>query len=444
MNKKRILFFSIISAVLLVVIVLILILTRHNYAYTITMDINPSLEINLNKNKKIVRVKPLNKDAKDLIKNIDIKGKNFSEAVNVIRDEIVEKGYINSNDSVDIVIYSNLDDAINAVDDSFKEIDISPNIIVIDNITNHDKKLAKKYDVSPAKIVYLKELTKDNENIDIEDVVNNPIGSIIETIETGKTCPKGYFLEGDWCYKEIKRTKVKKDLVCPSMYKEYNGDCYKYADLIDTDEYECNDDETLDKDKCIRRNEALAHYDEFICEKGEKVSCGKVNGRDEEDTCFRCVDESKREYPTYICVKVIDGVCYGGAGKPHIDGKCLNGDIEYNGKCYEKRQYQYTCKDGRIVDFKDSFCPGDPAVTDPTPLYYCSEGETLVGSNCVSENIRDASIKRTCPTGYKLINNDMCLDLSLTTEKENGFVYDSEYSRIVNGECIIYDAVEAK
>lgn len=445
MNKKKLIMTGIICLVVLISVIIFILLKGKSYAYTITMDINPSVEINLNKDKKIVRVKALNKDAKDLIKDMHIKGKNFNEAVNVIRDEIVAKGYSNSNDSVDIVLYSNLDDAFSAIDDSFKEINISPNIIVVDEISKEDKKLAKKYDVSPAKIAYLKEVTKDKDNIDIKDIADNPVGSIKETIETGKTCPKGYFLEGDWCYKESKRNKVKKDLICPSDYREYNGVCYKSAEFIDTTEYECSDDETLEGDKCIRINEVPAKHSEFTCEKGEKVSCDTVNGRKEDGNCFKCVDQSKREYPTYICVKVIDGVCYGGAGKPHIDGKCLNGDIEYNGKCYEKRQYQYVCKDGRIVESKDSFCPGDPAVTDPVPVYYCdNEEETLVGSNCVSENIRDASLKRICPTGYVIINNDMCLNLSVTTKKENGLVCESEFSKIINGECVIYDVVEAK
>ena len=45
------------------------------------------------------------------------------------------------------------------------------NIIVVKELSKEDKALAKKYNVSPAKISYIKEITSKNKKISIDNLV---------------------------------------------------------------------------------------------------------------------------------------------------------------------------------------------------------------------------------------------------------------------------------
>lgn len=51
-----------------------------------------------------------------------------------------------------------------------------------------DEKLAKEYNVSPAKIAYIKTIVKENEGINVEDLANKSVSEINETKITGKYC----------------------------------------------------------------------------------------------------------------------------------------------------------------------------------------------------------------------------------------------------------------
>ncbi len=447
MKKKNIIPIVAVIIVLLIGTLCFLIFNKsEKVASIITLDINPSIELKLNDDKKVISVNALNEDAKELITG-DIKGEDIEEALGILVDNIKKSKFINDDSSVSVVLYSENIEIEPVVSRIFADKDVRASLIVIDKITDEDKELAEKYNVSPAKIAYIKDVIKENPNIDMESIVDSPIQSIEETKVTGKTCPKDYYLEGDWCYKETNRTKAKDGQVCPEFYREYNGKCYYEGEVIEKDEYVCHDDETLNGDKCIINRELTPRYDDYKCDKGTKVSCAKINGEAENsnNNCYKCVDESRVEKPTYICVVKQNGNCYGGQGKPHIDGKCINGDIEYNGKCYEKRQYEYVCKNGKIVNSKDSYCPGDPAVTDAIPVYYCNpEDGELVGNHCVKKEERNAERKRECSNGTTLVEDRMCLDLNKTTEKTNGLVCEGENTRQINNECITYEIIESK
>ena len=62
--------------------------------YKVLLDVNPSIEISVNEEDIITDVQSLNTDAEAIIEGKDIAGKELTEGVNTLLDELVDKGYI--------------------------------------------------------------------------------------------------------------------------------------------------------------------------------------------------------------------------------------------------------------------------------------------------------------------------------------------------------------
>ena len=63
-------------------------------AYKVMLDVNPSIEISVSREDVIMDVQSLNPDADAIIEGKEVKGKELSEGVNILVDELVDKGYI--------------------------------------------------------------------------------------------------------------------------------------------------------------------------------------------------------------------------------------------------------------------------------------------------------------------------------------------------------------
>ena len=63
------------------------------YAY-VDVDINPSLRFLINGNGKVEAVKPINDDARNIIKDLDFEGKTLKEAILSLIDISMERGII--------------------------------------------------------------------------------------------------------------------------------------------------------------------------------------------------------------------------------------------------------------------------------------------------------------------------------------------------------------
>ena len=209
---------------------------------SITLDINPSIRINLNRKGIVKSVKALNEDAKEVVN--DLEGKILNDTLDKLAENIVEKGYVDDR-HLEIILYTkgkiSNGEVIDKVIDSFKEQEVDTSVIIVENISKEDKKLAKKYDISPSKASYINSIIDTNENIEPEALVEKSVEELKETKQTGKYCDAGYSLEGDLCVKEIKREKASSGNVCPEGYAEYNNKCYEESSVINLEEYECVD-----------------------------------------------------------------------------------------------------------------------------------------------------------------------------------------------------------
>ena len=150
--KKKIL----ISIVICIALVVGFILYNNRTVSIITLDINPSIQINLDKKGLVKKVIALNKDAKDIIS--DVNGKTFDEALNTISQKVIDKGYAEGQ-QVTILFHAegklNKDIYQEKVIGAFTSKSIQTELITVDKVTKEDEALAKKYNISKAKAAYI-------------------------------------------------------------------------------------------------------------------------------------------------------------------------------------------------------------------------------------------------------------------------------------------------
>ena len=420
---------------------------------TITLDINPSIEINLNRKEKVKSIIALNGDAKEIINN-NLKGKSLYDTLNIIVENLIDKDYVNSNDLVDVVLYSkgnisneNLENILSRL---LGDRNIPVNIITVENITKEDKELAKKYNISPAKVAYIKTITKDKENINISDLANKSVSEIKETKETGRYCEEGWTLEGDFCLKEKERIKASSGKVCPKEYYEVGGKCYHEEEGEVSNELTCPNGFILKDNNCVS-NEEIEPNIEYTCSKGELIT--DPRGLKPGTKTPTCVDKSTGKAPTQRCLTInhtmIDGKCADGP-KPTINGGCEAGDYLIGGGCYTiDNEDQWVCTDGGIYEKSKGtytdLCPETLTYIEPTvSKLICPNGFTLKDSKCVREDTIDAFYKKVCPSKYTLLDEGRCINYEKTVSKEDGFVCAVENSRLKGNICIIYEIIEAK
>lgn len=444
MNKKYMIISSITVVIILIIALLISIIPGKERIFrTITLDINPSIEINLDKNDKVISVKALNEDAKEIIED-NLKDKSFDDVLRSISNKLIEKDYGKDKDIVMLINSSGEDDydeLRNKINDSFRDIDVHVEIISIDKVSSEDKEFAKEHNITPYKAAYLNMIKEENENVDIEKLIDKPIEEITEVKNTGNYCDDGYFLEGDFCYKEIERVPADSGDVCPREYMNYNGKCYREEPYLEKENYKCSDGFVLKDNKCINTNSFEA---DGVCESDHYIK--------EEDMCLEeVIIGDAYEYCRDPGRTLYNGKCL--ATKPTINGGCLNGDMLYNGKCVNTRNDYYLsewkCSNGEILSnhngellYPDKKCREQKKVK-PTS-YKCPDEFILDGKTCTRTEIQDPQKERYCPSGFTKVDFDRCINLNDVKDYETGFVCNKENSKVIGDICVIYEIIEAK
>ncbi len=446
MKNKKVLIITVVITLLVICSVLLYFKLRGS---TIYLDINPSIEIKITNNEDVISVTALNEDANDIISN-EFVGKTFENVLNLLAKSLIDKGYVDDG-KIAIIAYATgnikKDDIKWKIANNFESEGIYVDVFVIDKITKEDEELAHKYNITPSKAAYINSVIKENDKIDFEYLVDKSASEINEILFTGNYCEDGYTLNGDFCKKELDRVAAINDDICPSDTYFKDDKCYQITIGHETEEFYCMmAHEELRGKECYFKEVSEPEYRSFECPTGKKELCGRLSNDPESEwdkNCYICI--TKYEFPTYACVKKINGKCYQGPGKPHIDGKCLNGDIDIGGKCYEYKKYDYKCSDGVILPTEDTYCPNLTEYVRATPTDpFCQDGYKLEGDKCVFESITLAKRKMGCEDGYTLVDNDSCVDFNHEVDKINGYRCDNEKYEVKGNYCILYDIVKAK
>lgn len=444
--KKKVIIPIIVAILILAIGTIGFIYWNNRIVTTIILDINPSIEINLDKNENVKSIIALNDDAKDIINN-NVEGKSLDYTFEVLITNLVEKGYVDDDKNLEVILHVDGERTNKSVSEQMEFIfgkkEVHTDVVIIEKITKEDKELAKKYNVSPAKISYVKSIVQDNDNISFDTIINDSVSELEITKETGNYCDEGYILDGDWCYKEIGRKSASDGEICPRNYKEHDGKCYEVIDATEGNNYKCNESFTLVDNKCINENT----YDATgKCENGT-YGQGYCNEKeyygDAKEYC-RITPETDLLY---------NGRCLG--RKPTINGGCINGDKLINGYCYDTSassgyKADWVCPDGAFITnpdgslmYEDKKCYHETKVEPKS--YYCEGEGVLDGKKCYIKKVEEPIKEKSCPSGYTSIEDgSRCLNLNKSVNKESSLVCEGENERLSGNECIIYERVQAK
>ena len=185
--KKKIII-PIIVCLVIVIGIIGFIIWNNRTVSTITLDINPSIEINLDRNEKVKSIIALNDDAKDILDD-NYKGKSLDDTFEILITNLVEKGYVNKENELDVVLY--VDGKITnkmvseKIEFEFGKKEIHTEIVTIDNVTKEDEKLAKEYNVSPAKIAYIKTIVKEKKSLSLREKRNLLLSVLFSVVSLG-------------------------------------------------------------------------------------------------------------------------------------------------------------------------------------------------------------------------------------------------------------------
>lgn len=419
----------------------------------VTIDINPSIELTINEKNVVTSLKALNDDAKKIISK-NLKNKSLDKVLDSIVTKSIEYHYLDNDNVVLINVSGKLTDKeiTTELDNKFKKYNYNVEIIV-PKITEEDKKIAEKYNITPAKASYINEATKQNKNVKIDDLIDKPIHEIKDIKETGFYCEVGYFLEGDRCLKQIEVKETSIGPVCPDNYFDANGTCYRGYQLYEKEG--CLDGQTLKNGKCTGTRAIDANI-KYTCKIGDLIRRSEIPYRDLRDSGdpeqMMCMDKSTGQKPTLRCLLnsghiMIDGECYNGPA-PLINGGCPGPDLPINGWCYSKDDGdQWQCPDGNIYEYSKGtnidLCPDTFTYTFADSSYYCESGYELVDNKCVTNKSSEPEMIRYCKDGHTLFEDRICLDYNDSTSFIEGDVCDYPNSRLENGKCIVFEEKEA-
>lgn len=152
-------------------------------ASIIYLDINPSIKIELDKNNKVIKVTPLNEDAKK-ITNDNYEGKELTETIKLIKKNLEKEGFLKA----DTTILLNTSGQIK--EDTVKTIlvaNLNSTKVIIPKINESSKEIAKKYNITESKAAYIEETIKENKNLSIEDLKDKSVNEITKIDEEEKT-----------------------------------------------------------------------------------------------------------------------------------------------------------------------------------------------------------------------------------------------------------------
>ena len=307
------------SLVLALVAVLAFVGIRLNQpAYSLTMDVNPSIEIVSNRLDKVVQVNPLNKDAREMLKDFKIKDRNLKDTIEDLADLMVLKGYISGGKDNLVMITVN-DNAINQ--DSVDKLN-SAIVAYLENkqieATVFNQAIDKKYeDSKTGKELIAEKISKLDHDLDYDQLSGLTLKELVKLAEKRnisseklfsrivgtKSNKEGRELIGENKAKEIALGLINGEIVEFELDDDYNeyeieiiANGYEYEieidaytgkvlkfekDHLDDDKYDDDNDydDKYDDDRDDDKQDKKANPQRIGAEKAKEIALKLVNGK---------------------------------------------------------------------------------------------------------------------------------------------------------------------
>ena len=163
----------------------------------VSMDVNPSVEYTINMFDRILDVKAVNDDGKEMIANLDLKNMNIEDALKETLDQLIEDGYLTDDPDGGVVITTSNEeqgDAEQLAKDIKKEIQNylgsrkGINAVVDAKAVKPEKvEEAKDLGVTPGKLTLVEKL-KDSTSgaISMDEWLNKPVREINKAIKNNR------------------------------------------------------------------------------------------------------------------------------------------------------------------------------------------------------------------------------------------------------------------
>ncbi|MEG1436706.1 MAG: PepSY domain-containing protein [Oscillospiraceae bacterium] len=236
-------------------------------ASVIDLDVNPSVEMKVNKAEKVVEIEALNKDAKIIVGDMDLKGVNLDVAVKALLGSMLENGYITDLQNSILVTVDNKNakkgtdlekKLVSEIDKILKSKSIDGCIISqLSNGTDQELlKLAQANNISTGKAKVISDIIKQNKNYKFEDLAKLSINELQllvkdkgikleNTVSQGNASNKAYI--GVEAAKQIALKNcglANAEKVLAHMDSENGKMVYEVEVVSGTVKYECDIDAT--------------------------------------------------------------------------------------------------------------------------------------------------------------------------------------------------------
>ncbi len=224
-------------------------------ASIIYLDINPSIKIELDKNNKVIKVTPLNEDAKK-ITNDNYEGKELTETIKLIKKNLEKENFLKANTTILLNTSGQIKE------DTVKTIlvaNLNSTKVIIPKINESSKEIAKKYNITESKAAYIEETIKENKNLSIEDLKDKSVNEITKIDKEEKTTTTT--TTKATTVKNNKSTTTKKQVSVPANATDTSGVwCTYNKNKSDTSRFNYPQDIGMDK----ARNYALKYLNKTM------------------------------------------------------------------------------------------------------------------------------------------------------------------------------------
>lgn len=192
---------SFVAAMIILTVGVFAYFTPVNY---VSLDVNPSIEYTINLFDRVLSFESVNEDGKQIIKNLNLKNKKITQALEETLEKIVAEGYITKSENAGVVI-SITDSAkaevlVNEIlektekyladNDESDEIDVD---VEVEAVGRERVTEARKLGITPGKLNLIEKLrdsTDDPDDFVIEDWVDKSVQEINKAVKENRNNKK--------------------------------------------------------------------------------------------------------------------------------------------------------------------------------------------------------------------------------------------------------------